>query len=455
VYGVLRLTDRIDAEEFSAEDERLSVTLASQLALSFENLHRLTQVQGYAARLEQEIRDREAAEAALELHRRERLRLKDEFLSHVSHELRSPLAAIHQFTTILLDGFGGELSPEQHEYLQVILRNSRQLAAMIGDMLTVTRADTGKLPIHPQPMDISALLDEALPSLRIRASAKTILLRSESSLGQHLLWADAERTRQVLTNLIENAIKFTPAGGTIAIRAGIFDDDSNFACLSVTDTGCGINPENLETVFERLFQESSSDEARKGLGLGLYIAKDLVCRQSGRIWVASEVGRGSTFFFTLPLFSVTQWLLPTLASKNLETRDLALVTVELSGPSALSPAPAEKQLADVVRTVLERAVRYASDTVMPNLVPAAFERQVHVLAVADFAGAHGLSNRIRETLTSSAELAGIGGFEFKVSFQVRERPPEARSRSREEELQEIEAWVQQIVQGQTHEEVHA
>jgi signal transduction histidine kinase len=267
--------------------------------------------------LRHEVAQRKLALAELEQTRRQQLELKDQFLSHVSHELRSPLTAIYQFITILLDELAGDLSSEQREYLEIVLRNANQLRVMIEDLLEVTRIQTGKLSIEAQPTSMAELIGETVSSLRTLAVAKGIALSADVSAHLPPVYADPQRIRQILRNLIENGIKFTPDKGTIAIRAHLSDEERHAIRIAVADTGCGISPEECEKIFERLYQGTSSIEAsRKGLGLGLSICRELVARHGGRIWVESQLGRGSTFFFTLPIFSSANQLAPLVVAEH-------------------------------------------------------------------------------------------------------------------------------------------
>jgi signal transduction histidine kinase len=236
--------------------------------------------------------------------RKEQLIMKDQILSHVSHELRTPLASVHQFITILLDGLAGEIRKEQKDYLQIALQNVNQLNKMIDDLLESARADSGKWHFKPEPMNLQVILEGLVQTFDSAAVGKKITLAIE--VGQNLpsLLADPDRVRQVLLNLLDNALKFTPEGGAIRVRAGVFEQDPAFVCISVADTGPGISPEDQEKLFQRLYQkDEASASSRKGLGLGLYICKEIVSRHKGTIWVASQPGRGSTFFFTLPVYS--------------------------------------------------------------------------------------------------------------------------------------------------------
>jgi PAS domain S-box-containing protein len=245
-------------------------------------------------------------EDALEQLRRDQMRFKDEFLSHVSHELRSPLTAIKQFTTILLGGLAGELNKEQREYQQIVLKNIRQLQAMIDDLLEVTRLETGKLTVEPERVSVMIAVTDTFNTLKGSARAKGVTLSYDLSPNLPSVHADPTRLRQILIILLDNAIKFTPDGGSVTIKALILPQDTRLLLLEVSDTGVGIDPDITENIFERLYQVSERTEgSRKGLGLGLYICKELVMRQGGTIWAKRRAGTGSTFSFTLPVFSLT------------------------------------------------------------------------------------------------------------------------------------------------------
>lgn len=229
--------------------------------------------------------------------------LKDDFLSHVSHELRSPLAAIDSFASIIADGLAGKTNPEQNEYLQIILRNSGQLQFMIEDLLQVTQARSGKLKVELERVSIPEVFVDVVHTLQGAAKAKEIQLFSLCAPHLPAAFGDPVRLRQVLIILCENAIKFTPIGGTVKAEARLFEKAPGFVLVEVSDTGCGISPTELDRVFEHLYQVADQSQAgRKGLGLGLHIAKDLVLRQGGEIWASSERQKGSVFHFTVPVF---------------------------------------------------------------------------------------------------------------------------------------------------------
>jgi PAS domain S-box-containing protein len=245
------------------------------------------------------------AERAAEVIRtsQQALQLRDEFLSNVSHELRSPLTSIYSFSSIIADGLAGATNEQQDEYLGIIQRNVRQLQSMIEDLLAVTAGRTGKLTIQPQDASVSEAILDAIHTAEASATAKGIKLSYFIPPKLPRAFADPIRLLQVLTILFDNAIKFTPSGGSVKVEAKAFPKVPGYLLVEVSDTGCGIKPEQVGRIFEYLYQVTESSQAgRKGLGLGLHIAKELVTRQGGSIWVTSTPGSGSVFSFTLPVF---------------------------------------------------------------------------------------------------------------------------------------------------------
>jgi signal transduction histidine kinase len=225
-------------------------------------------------------------------------RHKSEFLANMSHELRTPLNAIIGFSEVLLERMFGELNPKQEEYLQDILTSGRHLLSLINDILDLSKVEAGRMELEPSAFDLPLTLEGCLTLVRERASRHgiTLELDMDESLGQFV--ADERKLRQVVLNLLSNAVKFTPEGGRIRLQGGREDDAVQ---ISVSDTGVGIAPEDQEAVFEE-FRQVGSDQARKseGTGLGLALARKFVELHGGRLWVASEVGKGSTFTITIP-----------------------------------------------------------------------------------------------------------------------------------------------------------
>ena len=222
---------------------------------------------------------------------------REQFLSHVSHELRSPLAVVHQFGSLLADEVGGPLTAEQQEFLAVIMRNVGQLRVMIDDLLEVSRAGTGRLKVDCRALAIGDVLAEATAGYKRSAEDRGVAVRVDCG-DLPLVIADAERLHEVLTNLLDNALKFTPRGGEVTVDAIAQGD---LVRVSVRDTGCGIAAQDQDHIFEQFYQVAQRTQAsRGGLGLGLYLCRNLIEQQGGTIWAASTPGAGTTVFFTVP-----------------------------------------------------------------------------------------------------------------------------------------------------------
>ncbi|MGC2404339.1 MAG: response regulator [Acidobacteriaceae bacterium] len=232
------------------------------------------------------------------------LQLRDEFLSHVSHELRSPLNSIYSFSSIIADGLAGKTTHEQDDYLLIILKNARQLQAMIEDLLAVTASKNGKLAVVPQETLISEAILDAVHTCEANAREKRINLSCTIPPSLPTAYADPVRVLQVLTILCDNAIKFTPEGGSVKVQMKMFDKVPGYLLVEVSDTGRGIKPQHLDRIFEHLYQVTDvGPNGRRGLGLGLHIARELMTRQGGSIWATSAQGAGSVFSFTVPVFA--------------------------------------------------------------------------------------------------------------------------------------------------------
>ena len=373
--------------------------------------------------------ERQALLTTLDMSRRQQLQFKNEFLSHVSHELRTPLTCIHQFVSLMLDGLAGTLIPEQREHLETVFRSVNQLRAMITDLLEATRAESGKMSIEPHCIVIGDVIRQAVAMLQGTAQAKGIGLEAGLDIRIPFVYADPKRVLQVLTNLIDNAIKFTPADGSVMVKACLMERDPGFVQVSVTDTGRGISPESKALIFERLYQDPNSiDDSRKGLGLGLFISKQLVQLHGGQIWVDSQLSHGSTFVFTLPLFSLAKFLAPAITHQGRLRDALSLITVEVSPlrkPSASNWGDVRQYCLDI----LEPCILGDKDAILPALGNAGGTETLVIVASTDEHGATVVEKRIREQLGRSERLRASCAFEvssvgLKLPAADRQEPVE-------------------------------
>ena len=266
--------------DFSAETIELLRTFATQSALAIQN-----------ARLFHEIADKSRQLEAASRH-------KSEFLANMSHELRTPLNAILGFSEVLAQGMFGDVNQKQSEYLHDILESGRHLLSLINDILDLSKIEAGRMELEAADFDLPNAIENALVLVRERVIRRGIRLGSTIDTRLGMISGDERKVKQVLLNLLSNALKFTPEGGEIDVTARLHD---HLAEVSVADTGIGIAPADQSTVFEEFRQVGTADKKAEGTGLGLTLSRKFIELHGGKIWVQSEVGRGSTFTFTLPV----------------------------------------------------------------------------------------------------------------------------------------------------------
>ncbi|MEM9511767.1 MAG: ATP-binding protein [Cyanobacteria bacterium P01_E01_bin.48] len=222
--------------------------------------------------------------------------MKNEFVSVVSHELRTPLTSVHGSLKLLATGRLGDLNPQGQHLLDIAVSNTERLTRLIDDVLDLERIESGRMPTHMRSCDAADTIAQAADAIQAAARERDITL--SLTLNAACMYADPDQILQTLTNLIGNAIKFSPRGSTVWVDASKREDDILFR---VRDRGRGIPADKLESIFGRFQQVDASDSrAKGGTGLGLAICRQIVERHRGRIWVESELGRGSTFSFTIP-----------------------------------------------------------------------------------------------------------------------------------------------------------
>jgi signal transduction histidine kinase len=377
--------------------------------------------------------------------RTDQIQFKDEFLSHVSHELRSPLTAIYQFATILQDKLAGELNPEQLKYLEIVLRNVKQLQSMINDLLEVTRVQAGKLAIDLQCTSASDAIDYTVNTLQGAAEAKGITLVPDIQNRLPQVCADPIRIRQILIILVDNAIKFTPASGSVKVHARIFSEDPHFVVLEISDTGRGISPDMTERIFERLFRVSESDLAgRQGLGLGLYICKELVERQGGTIWARSLPGQGAVFCVTLPIFSLAKLIAPALRKESPGEVPITLVIIEIGSRTGWLSNELRAEQCHEVRDLLQRCLHSNLDVLLPTMAFAGSVELFFIVAATDEIGGKAMTQRILEQLGTCGHIQQHDLI-VSASYRSIEKVERGESESIEDYLRKAANKVQGLV----------
>ncbi|HKS97512.1 MAG TPA: ATP-binding protein, partial [Terriglobia bacterium] len=244
---------------------------------------------------------------------------------------------------------------------------------------------------------LDELVRHACSSLEAAAAAGGVSVSAELPANLPAVCMDTARIYEVLSNLIDNAIKYTPRGGKVLVKAGIPEDQRNFVRVSVCDTGRGIGPENVKRVFERFYQVPKElGSSRRGLGLGLFISRELVKAHGGAIGLESELGRGTTVSFTFPIFSLAPFIMPLLSPQNLEKGSIALLTIKLppgEGPGDRA-APHHSRVVEILR----RCIRSGNDILLPKFDERTPAGCFHALAFASPEEALAITHRIQEHL---------------------------------------------------------
>jgi len=267
ILGTLTV-DRTQEHSLTPDDLELMTTVANQAAIALDNASAYQQIEEWNMGLELNVRERTAALEHAD-------HLRSQFLSHVSHELRTPLTSIKGFIQNLVDGLTGSLNEKQYRYLARFLDNSERLIRMIEDLLDRTRIEAGRLELLPAEIDLEPCLTDAVEQLRPLAQAKRQKLELRYPAASLIAWADRDRLIQIVVNLVQNAIMFTPEDGMITVTVELLS--VRLAGILVRDTGPGIPSEFLDQIFEPFFRVKQGHRSgHKGLGLGLSIVKTLV-----------------------------------------------------------------------------------------------------------------------------------------------------------------------------------
>ncbi len=300
LIGLLALGAKSSGDIYSRQDLALINILASETAIGIQNTLSYEKIRRFNITLQEEVNkataDLKTANQQLELLDK----LKDEFVSVASHELRTPMTAIKSYSWMVLNGKAGAITPKATEYLNRVYISTERLIHLINEMLDVSRIESGRVTIKKVPLDVGKLFADVQTELQGRAAETQINLKVTTEDAIPMVQADPEKIHQVLENLVGNSLKFTPANGSITMGARAKD---GFLEISVTDTGSGIRPEEIPLLFTKFGRLENSLVAMPGnsTGLGLYISKQYVELHGGKIRVTSAPRKGSTFTFTLPI----------------------------------------------------------------------------------------------------------------------------------------------------------
>ncbi len=295
--------DRGD-QHCTQEDLNLLLTIASHVAVALDNARNYEDVEKLAQTLEERVAERTQDLQSANDRLQELDKLKSSFVSIVSHELRTPMTSIKGLVENMLDGLTGHLNDRQSFYLGRVKYNIERLTRMINDLLDLSRIEAGRMDLHQSPVNIGSLAKEVVEMLQPLAEERSLSLKANISPTIGLIQGDRDKLIQILTNLINNALKFTEPAGAVTVEVTQREDGMIQTC--VTDTGCGIPLEEQQTIFERFYRGQSSEMKNRGAGLGLAITKSLVELHGGSIFVESTPGKGSHFCVILPITQLSQ-----------------------------------------------------------------------------------------------------------------------------------------------------
>lgn len=302
--GLLALGEKLSGDIYTSEDLRLLKIFAPEAAVAIQNAQSYEEVNRFSITLQQEV-DKATKELSIANIKLKALdKLKDEFLSLASHELRTPMTAIKSYLWMVLEGRGGKVTEKQKYYLDVAYKSTDRLIALVNDMLNISRIESGKITLIPVHAHLDQLVDDVVVEMTPRSTELGIEISVVSSPTLPEVWVDLDKIKEVLINLVGNSLKFTPRGGKITIK---LQKKDNFVETSVSDTGAGIKTEDLPRLFQKFSMIGGNSAQRekntKGTGLGLYISKLIVELHGGKIWAQSQgIGKGATFTFSLKVF---------------------------------------------------------------------------------------------------------------------------------------------------------
>ena len=333
--------------------------------------------------------------------------LKTDFVSTVSHELRTPLTIMKEYASIISDEVPGKLNPEQRKHLSIIEGNIDRLSQMIEDLLDISKIEAQKVVLKRGFVDLASVINDVVTQFKPKADGKQIEFETGFPASLPPIYIDADRISQVFTNLIGNAVKFTPANGKIT--AEIIDKEKEFECR-VTDTGMGIAPENLDKVFARFQQfDRMEGSGAKGTGLGLAITKALIQLHRGSIRLESELNKGSKFIFTLPKYDPATLLQEHVAQSMKEAAtsgsSTTLFSISLIEPNALKGEFLRDRLELILKEIeelLRKSLRGRGDIVLRDV-----DGVVHFLVNCDKEDALKVEGRVRKKLSDYLVSQGL------------------------------------------------
>ncbi|PIY78923.1 MAG: hypothetical protein COY81_05450 [Candidatus Pacebacteria bacterium CG_4_10_14_0_8_um_filter_43_12] len=314
--GFLFLGDKLSGDSYTSKDRTLVTIFSPEAAVAIQNAKAYEEIRRFNITLEEEVKNATNKLVRANGKLQELDKLKDEFVSIASHELRTPMVSIKNYVWMALAGKGGKVTQKQKFYLQRAFISADRMTKLINDMLNISRIESGRVMLSPVKVNLLALVEQILAEVKPRAKqleVKLILekeaknLHSEQEVELPEVVADQDKLAEVLTNFLGNSLKFTPAKGSITVSFAV-DQKTQQVIVQVADTGVGLAADQIPKLFKKfgIIKESyrSQTEAAQGSGLGLFVSKSIIELHGGKIWVESKgKDKGSTFSFSVPIYS--------------------------------------------------------------------------------------------------------------------------------------------------------
>lgn len=400
IIGVLNVNNKAQGETFTKDDLELLSAFADEAAIAIEN----SRLVGELIKVNKEL---EAVN-----------KLRSEFITNLSHMLRTPLVTTKYFTCILKDELKSELSGQQREYLLAVEDNIDRLSHLVDNLLDLAKIESGKAILNRELLSIVSLAKKMVVPLRIRALDKNITIRTLFPSRFPKTYIDEERMNDVFNILLDNTLKFTLPGGKITIQVS---KRKEFAEVSVRDTGIGIAKRDLDKLFVKFSQLKPAIQGDlKGSGLGLAISREIISMHKGRIWAKSELGKGSIFTFTLPLYKPLEFFKEQLGEGIREAEEkkssFSLIILGMESFDRIKKRFGNKQslklLKDLERIVKETA-RQTEDRVMMLR-----NNCLAILCKAGKPGGNVLGNRLQKALERHRFPTPKGAIKLTIYFDV-------------------------------------
>jgi diguanylate cyclase (GGDEF)-like protein len=408
VIGVLNVNNKRARLKFSEDDLELLTALANEASIAVYNARLYQELLGANERLE------------------ELDRLKSDFVANVSHELGTPLATCRYFTSLMLRQASGPINQQQKEYLQLMDSNIERLTRLINNLLSLSRIEAGRFELRRTLVNTPKLFGDVVRTFEGPLAEKEITVKNQIPQDLPEVYVDAERIIEVITNLLGNAVKFCPKNSKITFEAETISkqaatgQERKYLRFSIADTGKGIAKEDLEKIFEK-FEQATNDlpQRERGTGLGLAISREIVKLHKGEIWAQSELGKGSTFFFTLPIYTEDEYFIERIADEIKHAREnrnpLSLVVLAIKNFQAIRAQLSNDELLGLlfdIEAVAKKTVRRPSDVVIR------FKKGEILAILADThrEGAFALAGRVRDSLQEFQFKSAKGA--FSLSFET-------------------------------------